>query len=610
MAGRTVKIEIIPFSDIVFFNVRPQNSLFSRLSGPLSPMISAAARRLKPSAFGPKDLLLNRYVVFGAALYAYALLVEWTGGLSAHMFPEQWLEIVLVFYLYFFFNQVQRPSRYQAVLAALPIFLALLAYDIYYLMYGKVFRLPEFAEVPELLQVLPASYLALVSACVIVPLGLFAVALDLRRPFKIAVAALPLAVLVLMMEWFPSGFSYAIDTLGNEIVFYSDAKSVENNGRFVMLLYREAQRLLAVEMTEPYRNRGEYDHAAALFARKIRQRSNQRDVHVVVLESFLDPTLFHKARFTRSPMHPDFTRLFGNHLGLSISPVFGGATAQAEFEVLCGVPAFESIAGIEFNAFTGANAHCLPDILAQAGYRTMASNAFRPNFFNTIPAYQGIGFREVYFPREYAPGDDTYLAIGDVAGEDYMFDGTLFDENLAFVEKVLKEKGRRPLFNYVLTVYGHTPHDINTAKRPQVLKVISDYPDDHLQREANQFYYRTEAIAHYVRRLIALDPHSLIILVSDHVPPLRNGLNTYRELAYMGNIKDSYHYNRILIIENGRPVRYRTMHHYEVGRLVYNYITNGRFCRSAECEFLDGGRKTSRPAYFTRYLSLMAHASE
>jgi hypothetical protein len=35
-------------------------------------------------------------------------------------------------------------------------------------------------------------------------------------------------------------------------------------------------------------------------------------------------------------VHPDFERLFGKKIGFSVSPVFGGKTSQAEFEVLCG----------------------------------------------------------------------------------------------------------------------------------------------------------------------------------------------------------------------------------------------------------------------------------
>ena len=93
--------------------------------------------------------------------------------------------------------------------------------------------------------------------------------------------------------------------------------------------------------TEAFRDRPRYEQQAQQMAGWIRSHSNNRNVHLVVLESFLDPTLYQGASYTRDPLHPSFKKLFGNKMGLSVSPVVGGRTSQAEFEVLCGVPAFE-----------------------------------------------------------------------------------------------------------------------------------------------------------------------------------------------------------------------------------------------------------------------------
>ena len=333
-------------------------------------------------------------------------------------------------------------------------------------------------------------------------------------------------------------------------------------------------------------------------------------MHPIVLESFLDPTLFSKASYSSDPVHPEFTRLFGDKQGLSVSPVFGGATAQAEFELLCGIPALEKISSIEFNIFTGAPVYCLPGLLEKAGYRTVATNAYKPNFFNALPAYQGLGFGEIYFPTEYSGSRDSYFSANDGSKDDFLFDGSLFKQNLAFVARALGEHEPRPLFNYIMAIYGHTPHDLDEPLRPERLQLESDYQDDHLHRAANQYYYRTEAIAEYVSKLLELDSNSLIIIVSDHVPPLRNGPNTYRELAYMDNIEDSYYYNKLLIIDNGQPVVYNRMRHFDFPDVVLDFITGGQYCRVQDCPHLTDTPLQDRMSYLDRYYSLMAHASE
>lgn len=173
----------------------------------------------------------------------------------------------------------------------------------------------------------------------------------------------------------------------------------------------------------------------------------------------------------------------------------------------------------------------------------------------------------------------------------------------------LQEHPDQPLFNYLLTIYGHTPNYLNADKRPTIIESESKYRDEQLERVVNQFYYRTQAIAHHVRELIALDPNSLIILVSDHVPPLQFGPLTYKALDYMGNQENSYFYNRLAILENGKPVTYEPMRHFDLPKLVINYLTQGHYCETGDCDYLVKS-KPPRDAYFDKYLALMAHAAQ
>jgi hypothetical protein len=129
-------------------------------------------------------------------------------------------------------------------------------------------------------------------------------------------------------------------------------------------------------------------------------------------------------------------------------------------------------------------------------------------------------------------------------------------------------------------------------------------PHDDLQllRAANQYWYRTQAIAAYVRGLIKLDPNSLIILVSDHVPPLDEGIDSYKDFRYLDNIDDSIHMNRILVVENGKVVRHKTIHHYQVPSLIYDYLTGEKFCAEHNCDPSADVRKD-------QYMLLMSRAA-
>jgi hypothetical protein len=142
---------------------------------------------------------------------------------------------------------------------------------------------------------------------------------------------------------------------------------------------------------------------------------------------------------------------------------------------------------------------------------------------------------------------------------------------------------------------------MDPARRPLVLSMKSEYADAQLLRAANQYWYRTGAIARYVRALTALDPNSLIIMVSDHLPPLTEGMKSYRKFRYLDNIANSIFLNRLLVVENGKVVRHETMHHYEIPALVYEYLTSEGFCAENDCH-------PSASARRDKYMSLMAHA--
>lgn len=549
------------------------------------------------------------FSVFGTVLYSYMLLIERLGGFGTHQMLQQVLEFGLVLYLYALFYQVQRPWRGRSVLAALPLLGLYLVHDLFYLVYGKVFRLINISEFPELLQVLPLVYSSLLLASLLLLLGLFLWKLEYRRPGRYLLWLSPLLMMVVAVKATPATFADGFEQLA-DIVRYSDGKSVESNGRLSMLLYHEAERSSALQKLVPFHDRVGYEQQAAVLRDALALHSNRRNVHLIVLESFLDPRLFTRLHHSSSPIHPSFDALFGDRLGLAISPMFGGSTAQAEFEVLCGVPAFERLSSVEFNLFSGAAAHCLPGTLKGLGYRSVATNTYKPDFFNAMPAYQGMGFSESHFPREYTPTEQSYLQVGEPGVEDYLFDAPLFEQNLAFVREHRQKYPEQPLFNYVLTIYGHTPHLLNPEVRPERITLDSDYADDHLSRAVNQLYYRTEAIADYANALLASDPESLVIFISDHLPPLRNGPNTYNALGYLDNRENSYYYNRIAILENGQAKVYPVIYHYELPTLILDYLSDGAYCQQQPCAHRESAQRMTKDDYMEHYMRLMAHAAE
>ncbi|MEO5363555.1 MAG: LTA synthase family protein [Magnetococcus sp. DMHC-8] len=518
-------------------------------------------------------LLLNRYTLFLAAVLLYTAtspIIEFTKGIWR-------MEIPLLLYLYFCLNRFVKPSRWQAVLAALPLAVLYLGHDYYFLRFARIPKWGEFSQLPELLSVLGTGASLLLGLLGLVAAGLFLSTLRLSVSGLLAI--LPAVCIVASPLLHPEGFLRIFKQMTIKVIYYSNVVNVEHNGRLSTSLYHEAKRKETRQSLVRYRD---MDQLTLRVPPELNRQANGRNVHLIVLESFIDPTLFDKAPKQLQPTHPDYRQLVGQHLGFSISPIFGGYTAQPEFEVLCGVPAFQEFDEIEFNIFTGTKTYCLPTILRDLGYASTASNAYKPEFFNTVLAYQSLDFDAVYFAKEYTPNQDTYLTKGsDDNDNEYFFDEDLFAQNLEHVQRLLAAK--KPFFNYLLTIYGHFPFDLGPRAGPPLFQ-LPDAPPG-LEKLFNQHYYRTKALAGYLQRLLALDPTALIVLVSDHLPPLPGGIGEYATLGYFQQRPDRLLINRLLVFRDGKPERHEYLTHFNIYRLILDFVTDQAYCRTLPCRF-------------------------
>ena len=239
----------------------------------------------------------------------------------------------------------------------------------------------------------------------------------------------------------------------------------------------------------------------------------QRNVHVIVLESFFDPVTLGPEWVPEDPFPEDFRQLWAEtgH-SLALSPVFGGYTANAEFETLCGFPVTEN--AVFFEGWLRRRVPCLPAVLADAGYQTMASHPNVPGFWNRTLAYNLVGF-------------DTYLSKASFDMEDSV-DGLLLDHSFyeqAF-DKVAQLDPERPVFNYMLTYHGHLPYPSN-EKYPDQIKAGRE--SVLLNGYLNQLWYKSRDLMERLETLKVEDPNALIVIFGDHLPFLGPNYGVYSD---------------------------------------------------------------------------------
>jgi phosphoglycerol transferase MdoB-like AlkP superfamily enzyme len=159
------------------------------------------------------------------------------------------------------------------------------------------------------------------------------------------------------------------------------------------------------------------------------------------------------------------------------------------------------------------------------------------------------------------------------------------------------------MFNYLLGIYGHHPFYRNTKKRPDV--IFEDSNNEQIHRISNQYYYRTKAIYEYVTELRKIDPNSIIIIVSDHLPPLDKGKGEYERLGYLKDINDKrkLYFNTMLVFDGDKVIKYNLVHHFNVPVIIMNLLTDGYYCKINKCH-LDG-KPYKKEDYLNKYLTIV-----
>jgi phosphoglycerol transferase MdoB-like AlkP superfamily enzyme len=247
-----------------------------------------------------------------------------------------------------------------------------------------------------------------------------------------------------------------------------------------------------------------------------------RNIHIIVLESFWDPSILKKANLSRDPLSPEFRQLWeAGGKSWAMSPTFGGYTANAEFEILCGHPA-NLLNGVMFENGLKNDAPCLPALLSEHDYQTFASHPNTPVFWNRMYAYRRLGFETFYSRKDFEKDD---------MNGPFLSDASLFRQ---VSTKINNQSFSKYKLNYIVTITGH--NNLSPAgylwyplndRRPQIIKTNSKI--NEVQSYVNSVQYSSQEVVRFVEDILKDDPDAIIAITGDHLPILGENFSAYVE---------------------------------------------------------------------------------
>lgn len=250
-----------------------------------------------------------------------------------------------------------------------------------------------------------------------------------------------------------------------------------------------------------------------------------RNVHIILLESFWDPAPLRAAHYSKDPLPKDFRQLW-KQTGNSriLSPVFGGYTANAEFEALCGFPVLKD--AVKFERDLSNDVPCLPRILEDHGYTTIASHPNVPVFWNRVNAYRRLGFGTYWSLQDFQQVDMV---------REFMSDASLYKQVLEKLGPLL-DSGK-PVLDYIVTYFGHWNYPLRGARLP-VLESGSAVPE--VSSYANTAWYKARELMDFLKELRQRDPDALIVVFGDHLPFLGENFAGYAESGLLAGKRNEF----------------------------------------------------------------------
>jgi len=291
-----------------------------------------------------------------------------------------------------------------------------------------------------------------------------------------------------------------------------------------------------------------------------------RNIHIVLLESFWDPSVLKKAKYKQNPLSPEFRELWKSaEYSHALSPVFGGFTANSEFEVLCGFPAVKD--AVKFERQLLNDVPCLPHLLADKGYRTIASHPNVPVFWNRVNAYKRMGFQTYWSLEDF---------VQDDMNREFMSDNTLYRQVLEKISGSME--ARQPMLDYIVTYFGHWNYPLSES-RPN--KVSSSSEIEEVSAYANTVYYKSRELLAFINEMRKRDPDGIIVVFGDHLPFLgenfagyvESGVLTANRSEFTPAMFKTYVSTPMLIIDGKRgPLKIGSLPLYQVPKLLLDLL--------------------------------------
>lgn len=321
----------------------------------------------------------------------------------------------------------------------------------------------------------------------------------LKQRWKHLAAAAMLLALMVAGSWNTPLYAYA-------------ARGTTENGFYVnFLLSIRDSRVRAPEGYSPE----EISRLEDRYQTAAQQSTDLPDIIVIMNESFADFRVLGDHLRTNQPVTPFFDSLTEDTIrGYAYASVYGGSTANSEFEFLTGSSmAFFPAGTTPYQSFIRGNAYSLAWLMGSCGYHTWGTHPYLEKNWSRNRVYPQLGFAESTFVEDYPQENYLRSWISDQEMYEYILD------------RVESSPAGEPQFVFGVSMQNHGGYEYTGDAYTQTIS-LEGYADGYPRAEQylSVIHASDQALEYLISRLKETERKTVLVFFGDHFPDVESAL--------------------------------------------------------------------------------------
>ena len=291
-------------------------------------------------------------------------------------------------------------------------------------------------------------------------------------------------------------------------------KSYRKNG--CVLTFMRSIQLMIIHKPDGYSANVAEEIAAPYRSETSSGNAKTPNVIAIMDEAFADLQAVGDFRTSEDVM-PFYHSLTKNTVkGFSYVSVFGGQTANTEFEFLTGLSkAFVPASATPYQLYIKSLLPGLTTHLGNQDYQGMlAFHPFRANGYNRDHVYPNLGFSDFISLKDLdvSPSDKIRNFVSDAADFQVIIDQY----------EQAKKKSNAPFYLFNVTMQNHSGYDQDFDNLDMPISIEEKCDDPELKRYLNLIHHSDTALKSLIEYFSKQKDPTVIVFFGDHEPGLSN----------------------------------------------------------------------------------------